>query len=288
MPADGPDPLFDDFLRYVSREVRPRILGEDGAAGPYLVGGTAVTPAVMDIASFCVSMDPYAAGGRFAFLLNGSGDSGELFSSRFVVFEMDEVSRTDPTLYALCTFCIIDAFARRMRSDSGAFRLLFIEEAWQAVATEGTAAYLRELWKTARKYHASATVVTQQVSDIIGSEVVRDAILNNSPVRILLDQRGNAASLPRICDLLDLSDTDRAQVRSVGRALPPDARWREVWISLGGRRSRVYALEVSPEEALLYESDRVRKRPLLELAAELGSIRRAASELASRNKGNTK
>jgi hypothetical protein len=48
-----------------------------------------------------------------------------------------------------------------------------------------------------------------------------------------------------------------------------------VFITLGGKRSAVYALEVSPEEALVYESDKVKKRPLLEKARELGSIREA-------------
>ena len=168
-----------------------------------------------------------------------------------------------------------------MRSDSDAFKLMFIEEAWQAIATEGTADYLRALWKTARKYHTSATVVTQQVSDIISSPVIKDAILSNSPVKILLDQRSNAASLGEISRLLGLSPVDEALVRSVGRDLPEDARYREVFITLGGKRSGVYALEVSPEEALVYESDHVKKRPLFEKARELGSFRRALEHLTN-------
>jgi conjugation system TraG family ATPase len=279
LPADGEDPVFEDFLRYLREEVRPRILREgDAAPEPYTVGGVEVTAAVLDIRSMCIALDPYGRGGRFGFLLNEPRPA-DLFASRFVVFEVDVLSETDPTLYALCTFCIIRAFERKMRSDSEAFRLLFIEEAWQAIATEGTADYLRGLWKTARKYHTSATVVTQQVSDIISSPVIKDAILSNSPVKILLDQRSNAASFGEIASLLGLSPIDQALVRSVGRDLPEDARYREVFITLGGKRSGVYALEVSPEEALVYESDKVRKRPLLEKARELGSIRRAVLSL---------
>ena len=289
LPPDGEDPLFEDFLRFVREEVRPRILREPAprgrsrkavpAAEPYLVGGVEVTPAVFDIRSLCIALDPYGAAGRFGFLLNGRRPA-DLFTSRFAVFEVDAVSETDPTLYALCTFCIIHAFGRKMRSGSDEFRLLFIEEAWQAVATEGTADYLRGLWKTARKYHTSATVVTQQVSDIISSPVIKDAIIGNSPVKILLDQRSNAATFGEIAQLLGLSPVERALVRSVGRDLPEDARYREVFISLGGKRSGVYALEVSPEEALVYESDRVKKRPLMEEARRRGSIRAAARALA--------
>ena len=281
VPEDGDDPVFDDFLGFLSREIEPRILREEGTE-PYRVGGVEVTPELFNIRSFCIALDPYAAGGRFGFLLNGR-HTPDLVSSRFVVFEMDAIADMDGTLYALCTFCIIHAFERKMRSGSDVFRLLFIEEAWQAIATEGTADYLRALWKTARKYHTSATVVTQQVSDIISSPVIRDAILNNSPVKILLDQKSNAASFDEITSLLGLSPVERALVRSVGRDLPEDASYREVFISLGGKRFGVYALEVSPEEALVYESEKVKKRPLMELARRLGSIRRAVLSLTGKN-----
>lgn len=292
LPPGGDDPVFEDFLRFVRDEVRPRILKESpgkvrgrprktaaAQAEPYLVGGVEVTPAVFDIRSMCIALDPYGEKGRFGFLLNERRPA-DLFTSRFVVFEVDALSETDQTLYALCTFCIIHSFERKMRLDSAAFRLMFIEEAWQAIATEGTADYLRALWKTARKYHTSATVVTQQVSDIISSPVIKDAILSNSPVKILLDQRSNAASFEEIASLLGLSPIERSLVRSVGRDLPEDARYREVFISLGGKRSGVFALEVSPEEALVYESDKVRKRPLLDRARQEGSIRRAVLSLA--------
>lgn len=280
VPEDGDDPVFDDFLRFLSEEISPRILREDGTE-PYLVGGVEVTQELFNIDAFCVALDPYGATGWFGFLLNEK-HTADLVSSRFVVFEMDAIADMNKTLYALCTFCIIRAFERKMRSDSDVFRLMFIEEAWQAIATEGTADYLRALWKTARKYHTSATVVTQQVSDIISSPVIKDAILNNSPVKILLDQRSNAASFDEITSLLGLSPIERALVRSVGLDLPEDARYREVFISLGGKRFGVYALEVSPEEALIYESDKVAKRPLMDLSRQLGSICQAVLQLTGK------
>lgn len=271
------EPVFDDFLRYLGSNVSARIDTPE-AAGPLLVGGAKVTREMFDIGAMCIALSPYGLSGRFGFLLNNR-QAPDLFSSRFVVFEVDAVSEIDETLYRLCTFCIINAFERKMRSDSDAFRLLFIEEAWQAIASESTAEYLRGLWKTARKYHTSATVVTQQVSDVISSEVIKDAIIGNSPVKILLDQQSNSACFDDIVNLTGLSPVDQALVRSVGRNLPPDARYREVFITLGGKKSGVYALEVSEEEALVFESDKVKKRPLLERAAQCGSIRKAVLSL---------
>ena len=283
VPKDGDDPVFEDFYQFLKEDIRPRILQEKKRkkAEPYVVGGESVTPDIFDIRSFCIALAPYGQDGRFGFLLN-ERHPADLFKSRFVVFEVDAISDIDPTLYALCTFCIIHSFERKMHSDDTAFRLMFIEEAWQAIATEGTAEYLRGLWKTARKYHTSATVVTQQVSDIISSPIIKDAILNNSPVKILLDQQSNAASFEDISNLLGLSPIDRALVRSVGRNLAEGTRYKEVFITLGGKKSGVFALEVSPEEALVYESDKVKKRPLFEETERCGSIRRAIKNLTSK------
>lgn len=258
--------------------IREEIISQLPHREPYIVGGEAVTRDIFDVRGLCIALAPYAQGGRFGFLLN-ERHPADLFRSRFVVFEVDAISEIDPTLYALCTFCIIHSFERKMHSDDTAFRLMFIEEAWQAIATEGTAEYLRGLWKTARKYHTSATVVTQQVSDIISSPVIKDAILNNSPVKILLDQQSNAASFEDISNLLGLSPLDRALVRSVGRHLAESVRYKEVFITLGGKKSGVFALEVSPEEALVYESDKVKKRPLFEETARCGSLRNAIKNL---------
>ena len=278
LAPDGEEPLFEDFLSYVRDEVRPRILRErkgarkkESVPKPFVVGGVEVTPQLFDIRGMCVALAPYGKDGRFGFLLSRR-EAQDLFTSRFVVFEVDALAETDPTLYSLCTFCIIRAFERKMRSGDPTFRLLFIEEAWQAIAMEGTADYLRTLWKTARKWHTSAVVVTQQLSDILSSPVVKDAIISNSPVKILLDQSSNAPSFDTLTSLLGLSPVERAMVGSIGKGIPPGAIYKEVFISLGGKRSGVYALEVSPEEALVYESDKVRKRPLLERSRECGSI----------------
>lgn len=280
-PEGSPDPLFDDFLAHVRDKVAPRVSGK-GRRRPYLVGGAEVTPEVFDVRSFLVALDPYRRGGRFGFLLNAA-DPPDLFRSRLAVFEVDSLAEADPTLYALCVFCVIHAFERRMRSGDGTFRLLVIEEAWQAVATPGTAAYLKALWKTARKWHTSCMVVTQQVSDVVSSDLVRDAIIGNSPVKVLLDQRGGGAGLDGAMEALGLSPHEAALLEGVGRGVPEGGRWRELLLSLGGRRSGVYALEVSPEEALAYESDRARKRPLFERAESLGSFTAALRELAAQS-----
>jgi len=39
-----------------------------------------------------------------------------------------------------------------------------------------------------RKFHGIAGVVTQELNDVIDSPIVKEAIINNSDIKILLDQ----------------------------------------------------------------------------------------------------
>jgi type VI protein secretion system component VasF len=48
--------------------------------------------------------------------------------------------------------------------------------------------------------------------------------------------------------------------------------YKEVFVSLGGKKSGVYAVEVSRAEAMTYESNKQKKAPLLARAKELGSM----------------
>lgn len=42
------------------------------------------------------------------------------------------------------------------------------------------AGYIKYLYKTVRKFFGEAVVVTQEVDDIISSDIVKESIINNS------------------------------------------------------------------------------------------------------------
>ena len=97
-----------------------------------------------------------------------------------------------------------------------AFMVLAIEEAWIAIDIRSMAPYLAGLWKTSRKYRVSGMVVTQQISDILSSEIIRDTLLQNSAVKILLDQRSNRGIFPQMREMLGLSSKESRMALSVG------------------------------------------------------------------------
>jgi hypothetical protein len=114
----------------------------------------------------------------------------------------------------------------------------------------------------------------------MSSEVISDDILKNSDVKFILEKNGTAEDADAISTLLGLPQTDRDLILSMNRSLNPAYRYREVYIRWNDR-SGVYATEVSPEEALAFESDKVRKKPLYDLARQLGSIRDAIDAITT-------
>jgi conjugation system ATPase, TraG family len=157
----------------------------------------------------------------------------------------------------------------------------------KALSSASMSEYLKYLYKTVRKYFGEAIVVTQEVDDIISSPVVKEAIINNSDCKILLDQRKYMNKFDAIQDLLGLTDKERGQILSINMANNPNRLYKEVWIGLGGTQSAVYATEVSAEEYLTFTTEETEKMEVLALADKLGSIELAIKQLADKKRSKT-
>jgi type IV secretory pathway VirB4 component len=135
------------------------------------------------------------------------------------------------------------------------------------------AAYIKYLFKTVRKFFGEAIVVTQEIDDIIGNEIVKDAIINNSDCKILLDQRKFINRFDEIQALLSLTPKEKDLVLSINRDNKATrGRYTEVFISLGGVVSKVYAIEVSKEEYVTYTTEETEKVRLFEKYRQTGDM----------------
>ena len=112
--------------------------------------------------------------------------------------------------------------------------------------------------------------MTQEVQDIVSSPIVKEAIINNSDCKILLDQRKFMNRFDAIQNLLGLTDKERSQILSINMSNDPSRKYKEVWIGLGGVQSAVYATEVSVPEYLAYTTEETEKVEVLRLAERLG------------------
>ncbi len=232
-----------------------------------------------DIDNFLYVLRPYYEGGEFDYLLNAT-ENLNLLQERFIVFELDNI-KDHPILFPVVTIIIMEVFINKMRKMKGIRKMILIEEAWKALMKEGFAEYIKYLFKTVRKFFGEAIVVTQEVEDIISSPVVKQAIINNSDCKILLDQSKYQNKFDQIQELLGLTEKEKALVLSVNKSNDPARKYKEVFISLGGMLSKVYRTEVSLEEYLAYTTEQTEKVKLMEYAAKFdGDIRKGITAMA--------
>jgi conjugation system TraG family ATPase len=233
-----------------------------------------------DVSNFLYVLRPYYKGGEFDYLLNAT-ENLELLHQRFIVFELDNI-KDHPILFPVVTIIIMEVFISKMRKLKGIRKMILIEEAWKAIAKEGMAEYIKYLFKTVRKFFGEAIVVTQEVEDIISSPVVKQAIINNSDCKILLDQSKYQNKFDQIQELLGLTEKEKALVLSINKANDPTKKYKEVFISLGGVLSKVYRTEVSLEEYLAYTTEETEKVRLQQYANKFeGNIEKAISAMAA-------
>ncbi len=227
---------FNSFFEYSTERI------------PYICNENKITG--IDISSYNYSLSEFYRGGSYERTLNENLDSS-LFDETFIVFEIDTI-KDNKTLFPLVTLIIMDVFIQKMRIKKNR-KVLVIEEAWKAVASPMMAEYIKYLYKTARKFWAMVGVVTQELQDIIGSPIVKEAIINNSDVTILLDQGKFKERFDQIQSVLGLTDIECKKIFTINRLDNKDGRsfFREVFIRRG-LASDVYGVEEPRECYLLF------------------------------------
>ena len=237
---------FNTFYEF-STERLPKICEENGLHG-------------IDLSSYNYLLKDFYKGGSHDVTLNENMDSS-LFDETFIVFEIDSI-KDDPLLFPLVTLIIMDVFLQKMRIKKNR-KMLIIEEAWKAIASPMMAEYIKYLYKTARKFWASVGVVTQEIQDIIGSEIVKEAIINNSDVVMLLDQSKFKERFDTIKAILGLTDVDCKKIFTINRLENKEGRsfFREVFIRRG-QTSNVYGVEEPHECYMTYTTERAEKEAL--------------------------
>ena len=171
----------------------------------------------------------------------------------------------------------------KMASNSD-FKVMVIEEAWKAIMGTQMATYMMELWKTARKHRTSAVVVTQELKDITSSAIIKDTIVENSAVKILLDQTKYLNRFEILAQQLSLSEDDKSMVLSLNRTTVEKGNGREVFFNLGNRKSFVMRLEVSPEEKIAFSSQKKDKERLAKGVNKTGKYIKAIESIIRKTK----
>lgn len=258
------DPIFNDYFDFMKKDYLDTL-------------GKELKKESFDLENYLETLEQFYGDGPYGYLLN-SNHNIDILNDRFVVFEIDNI-KDNKVIYPITTLVIMDAFMEKMRS-SADMKVMVIEEAWKAIMGTQMASYMLELWKTARKHRTSAVVVTQELKDILSSEIIKDSIVENSAVKILLDQRKYLNKFEVLSEQLAMTEDDKALVLSMNRHYVEGAKGREVFFNLGNKRSFVMRLEACPEEIIAYSSKKEDKQRLAEEVRKTGSYKQAIINLA--------
>ena len=258
---------FNTFYEYSTKRI-PEIVRDNNLEG-------------IDLATYNYLLKDFYRGGNHELTLNENLDTA-LFDETFIVFEIDSI-KDDPLLFPLVTLIIMDVFIQKMRIKKNR-KVLVIEEAWKAIASPMMAEYIKYLYTTARKFWASVGVVTQEIQDIVGSPIVKEAIINNSDVIMLLDQSKFKERFDEIKAILGLTEVDCRKIFTINRLENKEGRsfFREVFIRRG-QNAAVFGVEEPHECYMTYTTERAEKEALKLYKRELKCSHQQAIEAYCRD-----
>lgn len=155
---------------------------------------------------------------------------------------------THPDLQAACLFIITDLIWRVVQQDRGTKKYLILDECWKILESPAGAALVGDVFRTFRKYYASAIAISQTIDDFARSPVAH-AIIPNSSVKWLLKQRGS--NKQNLKEILSLNDSELEVVDSLRQER---GLFSEAFLMAGEGRS-VVLVESTPLEYWIATTD---------------------------------
>ena len=250
---------FNTFYEYLSTEYK-EVLKEHNVKEHHF-----------DVDNFLYVLRPYYKDNEFDYLLNAT-ENLNLLDQPFVVVEIDNI-KDNIILFSVVTLIIMELFISKMRKLAGTRKVLVIDEAWKAIAKAGMAEFLKYAFKTIRKFNGVPVVITQELDDLISSPIIKDAIINNADIKILMDMKKFMHKFDKLQEALGMSAKGKTQLLSVNRD------HREIFIDLGGQVMKVFKNELSPEEYYAYTTEGKERVKVLEYAKKYGSMEKGIAQL---------
>lgn len=164
-----------------------------------------------------------------------------------VVFDLKGME-SHPDLQAVALFIITDFVWREVQRDRSRIKFLVFDECWKLLQSQAGLSFIEEVFRTFRKYFASAIAISQNIDDFAKSKIA-GAILSNSATKWILMQKG--ADRKRLEEVLELNPNEMALISSLRQER---GRFSEAFLISGEDRA-VVAVESTPMEYWLATTD---------------------------------
>ena len=127
-------------------------------------------------------------------------------------------------------------------------KFLILDECWKLMENESASMFIAEVFRTFRKYMASAIAISQNIDDFAKSKIA-NAILPNSSIKWVLKQKG--ADKDRLREVLGLNPNEVELISSLHQER---GSYSEAFLMAEDARA-VVAIESTPLEYWIATSD---------------------------------
>ena len=108
---------------------------------------------------------------------------------------------------------------------------------------------------------------------MISSPIIKEAIIANADIKILMDMRKFVNKFDKLQETLGMSEKGKSILLSVNK---DD---REIFIDIGGQVTKVYRNELCPQEYYAYTTEGKERVKVLEYAQKYGSMEKGIAFL---------
>lgn len=250
---------FDTFYEYFSDNAN-RILEDYGIAD------------IINAQRYKYLLKQYYKGGIHDYLLNNTDERlRTIRENRYVTFQIKEL-KDDQALFSIVTLLLTNFYKTKLYDQKLLKFIKFIhyDEVWTAMDKPILTGFIKDTIKTVRSQNGGTLFTSQEPEDFFESEVIRNAVLNNSELGIILDIEKYSGKREYLQSLLSLKESEMNLIFSLGKKLPKNINCREFALLVGKKYIKTYGMEVSNEERAIYESDPDEKVYLSELDKKNG------------------
>jgi len=143
-----------------------------------------------------------------------SEQSNVQLDNPFLVFNIRDL---EDELRPVGMYIVLNYIWNKVKSDKRK-RILIIDEAWQLMKYDDSAAFMFSLAKRARKYYLGLTTISQDVEDFLSNKMGR-AVVANSSLQLLLKQAPSAIDIVAETFKLTSEEKNRLSQFPVGEGL---------------------------------------------------------------------
>ncbi|MFV0531865.1 MAG: TraG family conjugative transposon ATPase [Flavobacteriales bacterium] len=252
--SDMEERNFNSFYEFFKENVHS-IIAQEGLKG------------LINPNQYIFILKDYYKGGVYDFLLNNRDEQLQnLKHNRYITFQIKEL-KDNPTLFSIVTFLLTNIYKEILYAPELLDKVKFIhyDEAWTAMDKPILVNFIKDTIKTVRSQNGATIFTSQEPEDFFESEVIKNAVLNNSDIGIVLSLNKYKGKADYVKELLSLTETQKNVVFSLNNKYPEGIKCREFAVMMNGG-IQTYGCEVSLEEKAIYESDPNEKTKLKEIA----------------------